>query len=246
VRGALIVSGPEPRASLRLVLAFSVVTGCGVPRQVFAAEDFAGGWAMLTISDAFQTDTGPSRWRYSIDAQARYFDIGSGVNQYFVRPAIGFKPGDNLSVWAGYARFRTRGRSSGNVVNENRYWQQVSWTAGRWRGGAISMRARLLERFVDNGEDMALVLRTLVRYARPIGADGRRSLILGLEPFFDLRTTDWSGGTGIFQNRAFVGIGWRALDRLSIDTGYMNQFFWVDDGEDVSNHLLVVNFRTRF
>jgi hypothetical protein len=231
------------RAGCLLVI---VVLAHSFPRWAQATEDLAGGWAVLTISDAFQTDTGPSRWRYWIDAQARYFDLGSGVNQYLVRPAIGFRPGDNLSVWAGYARFRTRGRSSGNVVNENRYWQQLSGTAGRWRGGTFSMRARLLQRFVDSSDDMALVLRTLVRYERPIGDDGRRSLILGLEPFFDLRTTDWSGGTGIFQNRVYAGIGWQVLDKLKIETGYMNQFFWVDNGEDISNHLFVVNFRTRF
>ena len=237
--------GSSLTASAGYLLVIAVMAH-GLPQQARATEDLAGGWAVVTVSDAFQTEAGPSRWRYWVDAQARYFDIGSGANQYLVRPAIGFKPGDNLSVWAGYARFRTRGRSSGNVVDENRYWQQLSWTPGRWRGGTFSMRARLLQRFVDISDDMALVLRTLVRYDRPIGNDGRRSLIFGLEPFFDLRPTDWSGDTGIFQNRAYVGIGWRLLDKLTIETGYMNQFFWIDNGEDVSNHLLVVNFRTRF
>lgn len=210
-----------------------------------ATEDFVGGWAVLTITDAFHTDAGPSRWRYWIDAQARYFDIGSGTNQYLVRPAIGFKPGNNLSVWAGFARFRTRG-ASGAVVDENRYWQQLSGSAGEWLGGTVTVRARLLQRFINVSDDMSLLLRTLVRYEREIGDDGKRSLILGLEPFFDLRTTDWSGEPGLSQNRVFVGIGWRARDRLSIETGYMNQFLRVGDGEDIRNHLLVVNFRTRF
>lgn len=52
-----------------------------------ATEDYVGGWAVLTITDAIHTDSGPSRWRYWIDAQARYFDMGSGTNQYLVRPA---------------------------------------------------------------------------------------------------------------------------------------------------------------
>ena len=211
----------------------------------FAADDFTGAWTVFNATDAFQTDAGASRWSYWIDAQARYFDVGSGINQYLVRPAIGFKPGENLSVWAGYARFRSRNRA-GFVVNENRYWQQLNWTAGQWNGGTFSMRARLLERFVDSGDDMGLVLRFLTRYVRPIGTDGKKSLILGVEPFFDLRTTDWSGGTGIYQNRTYIGVGWRVSDKLSIDTGYMNQFLWVDNGDDVSNHLLVLNFKTKF
>ena len=223
----------------------TIVIVIGGMSDSFAADDFVGAWTVFNATDAFQTDDGPSRWSYWIDAQARYFDVGSGINQYLVRPGIGFKPGENLSVWAGYARFRSRNRA-GFVVDENRYWQQLNWTSGQWNGGTFSMRARLLERFVDAGDDMGLVLRFLTRYVRSIGTDGKKSLILGIEPFVDLRTTDWSGGTGIYQNRTYIGVGWRVSDKLSIDTGYMNQFLWVDNGDEVSNHLAILNFKTKF
>jgi hypothetical protein len=230
------------RPGIGALAAFSLAL-CA-PGPVLAAADAPGAWAVLTVSDAFQTDDGPSQWRYWIDAQSRFFDLGTGFKQYLVRPAIGYKPGDNLSIWAGYARFRTRS-ASGGEVNENRYWQQLSGTAGQWRGGTITVRARLLQRFIDVSDDMALVLRTLVRYDRPIG-DSNHSLILSIEPFLDFRNTDWNGNSGLTQNRAFVGIGWRALDKLTIETGYMNQYFWADTAQNVSNHLLFVNFRTRF
>jgi hypothetical protein len=226
-------------------LAFIVVLGMAGSGHAVAADDSLGFWTVFTATDAFQTDEGASRWRYWLDAQARYFDLGSGVNQYLVRPAIGYKPGDNMSVWLGYAHFRSRGRS-GNVVDEDRLYQQLSWTTGHWRGGTFSMRARLLQRNVSASDDTGLTLRFLTRYVRPIGTDGSKSLILGIEPFFDLRDTDWTGEAGIAQNRTYLGINWRISPKLSIDTGYMNQYVWVDDGQNLSNHLGVINFRTSF
>jgi hypothetical protein len=90
---------------------------------------------------------------------------------------------------------------------------------------------------------MGIVLRVMAKYVRPFGDSGNTSLILGLEPFFDLRDTDWSGDTGLRQNRAIVAIGWQVSDKLALETGYMNQYIWLDSAEDRSNHLGILNFR---
>lgn len=74
----------------------------------------------------------------------------------------------------------------------------------------------------------------------------RTSLLPGVASFFDLRTTNRRSGTGFDQNRALVGTGWPLSGKLSFATGNLNQFLWVDNGEDVSNHLAVFNFRTKF
>lgn len=209
------------------------------------ADDAPGAWAVLTATDALPGATDSGRWYYWVDAQARYADIGSGSNQYLIRPAIGYKPGGNVSYWLGYARFRTRS-ASGNVVDENRYWQQLSWTAARRDRGVLSMRARLEQRDVESGDDVGLALRFLTRYTRPIGGSGTRRLILGIEPFYNFRDTDWGGKAGMAQNRVYAGIGWRVSANLTVDTGYMNQYIWRRSAEDRSNHLLVFNFRTKF
>lgn len=228
-----------------MVVALIGVAIICMPHVVFAADDDFGVWSFLNATDAFHTESGPSRWRYWIDAQARYFDLGSGVNQYLVRPAIGYQLDGSVQVWAGYARFRSRNRS-GAVSDENRTWQQVNWTAGQWLGGTVTMRTRLLQRNLSTGDDTGLVLRFLTKYTRPIGADGKKSLIIGVEPFFDLRDTDWGGDDGIAQNRAYVGVGWPFRENLTIETGYMNQFVWNDSSENSSNHLGVINFKVKF
>lgn len=223
-------------------MAISICVGLPIPAA--ATEDNPGVWFTFSTTDTFQTDDGASRWRYWFDAQARYFDLGNGTDQYLVRPAIGYDINKNLTAWAGYARFHSRSQS-GNSTYEDRYWQQLNWTAGRWNSGTFSMRARLEQRSVSTGDDVGLVLRFQTKYVRPIGNSNNRTLILNIEPFVDLKDTDWGGESGPGQNRTFIGMGWRASDNVTIEAGYMNQYIWVDRGEDRVNHLGVLSFKVK-
>lgn len=231
-----------PRGALVLVtLAFGLLP----QHQVSAAEHNPGMWTIFSTTDSITRDGLPTRWHYGFDAQARYFDIGSGANQWLVRPAIGYEFNNGAKAWVGYARFRSR-NSSGRVTDENRYWQQLDWRVGELGGGKLAMRARLEQRSVDTGDDLGVVLRFMAKYVRPISEDGDKSLILGLEPFFDLVDTDWDGESGPGQNRVFVGVGWRLSERLTLECGYMNQRFWRDRAGDTVNHLAVFTIKTTF
>lgn len=207
-----------------------------------ATENDAGAWLTFATTDAFHTDSGDSRWRYWFDAQIRYFDIGSGINQYALRPAIGYRLQNNVNVWLGYARFRSRNRA-GTVVDENRYWQQVDWTAGQWADGTVTMRTRLEQKDVSAGNDVGLVIRFLTKYVRPLGTSGQTKLVVAVEPFADLKDTDWGGDSGLAQNRAFLGLGWTLSNKVSLEAGYMNQYIWRDNASDINNHLAIFNFR---
>ena len=215
------------------------------PAPSFAAESDPGLWAIFSTTNSFPSDSGANRWRYWFDAQARFFDLGDGVNQYLVRPGVGYDLNENVTAWLGYARFRTRGRNGG-YADEDRFWQQLTWGAGEWAGGRITMRARLEQRSVSVGSDTGLELRFSTRYTRPIGANGQRDLVIGLEPFVSLKDTDWSGESRLAQNRFSVGIAWRLAQGTVLETAYMNQFLWRDGAEDISNHLAVAHLRVRF
>ena len=234
---------PHIRLTLLTGLLCAAVIGT-LASPAHATETDEGIWTIFTTTDAFPTSDSANRWHYWFDAQARYFDVGSGINQYLIRPGVGYEISDNLSAWVGYARLRARNRS-GNVIDENRYWQQLSWTAGRWNNGTLSMRTRLEQRSLSSGSDLGLVLRVLAKYVRPIGNDGKRYLSVGIEPFIDLKDTDWGGDSGLGQNRISVGVGWRASRKLTFEAGYMNQFVWVDSGENRMNHLGIINFKMK-
>lgn len=229
-------------SQMRGVFAVACLACVGLPLPALATEDDPGIWLGFVMTDAFETDSGPGGWRYWFDVQARYSDIGSGINQFVVRPAIGFKPDNNMTAWLGYARIRSRNRV-GNVAFENRYWQQVDWTAGRFDGGTLTMRTRLEQRSNSIGNNLGVVLRVMARYARPIGSAGLTSLVLALEPFVDLRETDWRGATGLKQNRATIAVKWQVSDKLALETGYMNQYTWRDGGEDRRDHVATMTLR---
>jgi hypothetical protein len=240
---------PNPafrRARLRQrpawIASLIVALGSGMPVTAWAADDANGVWGVFTATGAIGAEDGSGRWQYLFDAQARYFDLGSGANQYLVRPGLAYRINDTVGAGAGYARLRARS-ASGNTAYEDRFWQQLTWSAGRWNNGNIAMRARLEQRLVSSGNDVGLVLRLSTKYTRPLGRTGKTSLILGIEPFVKLRDTDWSGSSGLGQNRTSIGIGWRASSKLTVETSYMNQFVWRDDDEDRRNHILVVNFK---
>lgn len=213
-------------------------------RTVSATESDEGIWTIFSTTDSIATSGKTSRWHYWFDAQARYFDIGSGTNQWLIRPAIGYEIRDGVRAWAGYARFRSRNRA-GRVADEDRYWQQVDWHVGEWRDGRITMRTRLEQRSTSAGDDLGVVLRFMTKYVRPFASDHDKSLIVGLEPFVDLRDTDWGGDAGPGQHRTFVGMGWRLSSKLTLETGYMNQFIWVDGAENRMNHLAIVTIKAK-
>lgn len=227
---------------MRLMLVLALLVSPGVAR---ATDDNFGLWTVFTTTDTFPTEAGTSRWSYWFDAQARLPDLGSGATQFLVRPAVGYRPGDNLQFWAGYARIESE-NAAGVSSHENRFWQQVNWKAGSALGGTITMRTRLMERSLSTGNDTALVLRFMTKYTRPIGSGGDKNLVFSIEPFYDLRDTDWGGDSGFAQNRSVIGVSWKLNDKVTMTTSYMNQFVWRDSGEDSNNHIALLNFNVKF
>jgi Protein of unknown function (DUF2490) len=226
-------------------LAIAAVFACAAANSALAAEDNVGIWGIFTTEGAFDTAEGPGPWRYWFDAQLRYFDVGSGINQYQLRPGIGYAISDNMSVHAGYMYVHAS-NGSGRTVTEDRLWQQLTWNIARWSHGTLSMRARFQQRSVSTGDDLGWQFQYLMKYVRPIGSTENLDFIVSVEPFFILRDTDWGAESGLSQNRTAIGLGWKLSPTIAIETGYMHQYIPVDDAEDLVNHLGVVNFKVKF
>lgn len=212
---------------------------------VSASEAETGIWAVFSTSDFMPSDRPTPRWQYAFDAQARYVDFGSGANQWLLRPAVGYRFANGVNAWVGYARVESRS-ASGRRVSENRYWQQLDWRAGEIADGHLTMRLRVEERSVDSGNDLGLVARFMTKFVRPFSDDPTLSFVFAIEPFVDLKNTDWGGKSGLGQNRTSIGIGWKLNQTLTLEASYMNQYIWTDQGPDRVNHLAVFNFKTKF
>ncbi len=194
-------------------------------RAALAADDDAGAWLVFAGSGALPGAAEDSRWNYAFDVQARYFEIGSGANQLLLRPSIGLKVDERWSLRAGYARFRTHLRS-GPTITEDRPWEQLSWQGAVSDEASLDVRLRLEHRFLSSGDDVGHVARLRLRYTRPLVRAGDTDVVVSLEPFFQLRDTDYGARTGLSQNRIYLGLRWPLGETLSLGTGYLNQRFF--------------------
>jgi hypothetical protein len=209
--------------------------------DVRALEQESGAWLVGLLSGSFGSEENPSRWRYALKGQFRDFSLGDGVRQGTVRGGLGYQLNSKVTLWGGYVYFHTNVKNVGSA-HENRIWQQVNWTMGSGDWGTLKSRTRLEQRFREHREGRGLWLRQQFRADIPVKARDKLSYILGLEAFFHLRGTDWAD-EGFIQNRVFIGMGYKVSPRMSIEVGYLNQFFRLRELPDLMNHLAIVGFR---
>lgn len=178
------------------------------------------------------------RWRWWMEAQSRIRDSGSEMDQFLIRPGIGYGLSDRSTVWIGYAHVTTR-PAVGDTIYENRIWQQYMWS-GPTPLGTLTSRTRLEQRWQDNGDDTGGRFRQFFKFNWPLSLHRAASFVVWDEVFVHLNSTDWGARKGFDQNRGFAGIGYRFNPHLLTEIGYINQY--IDTaGIDRVNHILSVN-----
>lgn len=212
--------------------------------NAIASDDDTGAWAILSTSNSIYRDGQETDWRYGFDTQFRHFNRGNGSNQYVLRPSIGYVLQNKVSLWAGYGYFLTD-PDGGSSRHEHRWWQQVQLPARQYERFSLTLRTRLEERVIENADDTGLRLRQQFQAAAPIG-NGELSLILSLEPFFNLRDTDAGARSGFDQNRTYAGIRMPLANSASLEAGYMHQYINRSGAEDAVNHLGMLHLRVKF
>ena len=102
------------------------------------------------------------------EAQPRFGDDASQVNQLLLRTALGYTFAENWSIWQGYAwtpdiepKFKT----------ENRIYQQLLY-AQKFPAIKMMSRTRLEERWIKDVSGTAVRFRTLLRGQVPLGDQG--------------------------------------------------------------------------
>ena len=223
-----------------LVLIAALVTS----HPLYAVEDATGIWLGAFVSGKLSADEG-GPWLYKVDAQARYYDFGNGLEEYLIRPGIGYALSDTTRAWLGYGRFVVESRSQGLMLDENRYWQQLDWR-GDAGAGVLGLRLLAEQRDVNFSSDVRHVLRFMARYRRPIARGPADNWFVATEAFFDLNTTDWGGDTGLSQYRLAFGADGQLSEHLSLEAGVMLRYFWVEAFDDRANVLGRVNLIWRF
>ncbi|MEM7475046.1 MAG: DUF2490 domain-containing protein [Planctomycetota bacterium] len=221
---------------------FSTATNCSAQGTT---HDFGSWFALLSqgrIGSCKHTN-----WRWWFDGHLRYLDDSDGFNQSIIRPGVGYALTDKATIWAGYGWINELPASGNPVFDENRIWQQITWSDDIC-GGKVSLRGRLEQRFVETGNDTGWRYRQFAKYLRPIAGSDYLSLSIWDEAFFDLNSTDWGQNASFSQNRAFVGLGYKFQGQNSprLEVGYLNQFLRRRSNDDRNNHILSTNWFFKF
>ena len=86
-----------------------------------SVDDF-GVWGAIQGQGSF-THSEMSKWQWWMEGQARWFNDASRLGQSIIRPGVGYKLSDQVSVWLGYAWIRTSPLER-EQTDEHRIWQQ--------------------------------------------------------------------------------------------------------------------------
>lgn len=227
---------PSFRLVRALTSAFGLIPLAWPPAQAATTQD-EQIWLNLTAMGPVSGDL-----LYFAEIQPRIGNGVSRIDQTIVRGAIGWKLSPSLSVYQGYAHVMLPVRD-GRDVNEERSFQQVSWTIGKPWQGELSSRTRLEQRWRSDGGGTGWRLREMLRYEKPLkpGSDAVNALVYA-EGFAALNSTDWGQRAGFEQLRSFAGAEIGLMGKSTAEIGYLNHYVDQGGGDSRMNHVAAVTF----
>lgn len=214
-------------------------------------EDFHTWAGMEMTGDLSSLNPNYKNFRYKLFAQGRFGDNSTRFTQALIRPGIGYAINEKITVWVGYDWVPTsRPLALKRPFNNHRIWQQLSLKDNYFFGTVIS-RTRLEQHFFDipGSTDVAHRYRQMFKLSTPMPAVSEKvSFVIWNEIFVNLNTTDVGIKSGLSQNWAFAGIGYRLSKQKTVEIGYINQYINRPQNPrpDQMHHVLAVTMLMNF
>ena len=190
----------------------------------------------IWLNMSMQGKLGNTGLNWFAELQPRWREEGDQFDQLIIRPALFYKLDAKSSIWFGYLKAVSHpaGRST---FDEDRLWQQYSYTFDPLNTVTIQSRTRLEERRLETGKETGYRLRQMLKASTPLEVNPKVSLIASDELFINFNDTDWGARSGFDQNRFFLGVGYVFNPSVKVEAGYLNQYI---NGATVNrmNHVL--------
>lgn len=186
--------------------------------SVQAEDNDFQAWSALAIAGPIKEDNRLLVW---LDAHARFRDDAGDLGVTILRPGVGWRVSDHLNLWLGYARVVSR-LNNNSDIDEDRIWQQATYSLGNIAGGSLSGRSRLEQRFRDTGDDTGWRYRQFLRWEGLKSNSVDFTLVVWNELFLNINDADWGQEDGFNQNRLFLGGAWRYPNLGRFELGYLN------------------------
>ncbi len=175
-----------------------------------------------------------------LEANPRFSDNASHLDQLLLRPAVGYQLTPTLSLWQGYAWVNNYEPA---YNQEHRIFQQLIYS-NRFSTVKLLSRSRLEERWIQNAIGTAVRARTMLRGDFPLSAYPAIAIAVYDEVFVNLNTIRQGPEAGFDQNRFFLGVNYTVSPVFNVDVGYQLQVIntalsgWANQ----ANHILLLQF----
>lgn len=175
-----------------------------------------------------------------LEANPRFSDDASQINQLLLRPAVGYQLTPTISLWQGYAWVANYQPS---YTQEHRIFQQLIYN-NKFSTFTLFSRSRLEERWIQHAIGTAVRARTMLRGTFPLPASPALAIAVYDEIFVNLNTIRQGPEAGFEQNRFFLGLNYTFSANLNVDAGYQLQIINTPLSGTVNqaNHILLLQF----
>lgn len=154
-----------------------------------------------------------------MEVAPRSGDDVSKLTQLVLRPAVGYKLTDQLSLWQGYAWY---GNYQPRFTEENYVWQQLLY-ARKYPFVKVLIRPRLEERFIEHTDGVSVRSRTMLRGDFPFPHAPKWAIVVFDELFVNVTSVGNGPDSGFDENRFFLGMNRQFTEQFDMDFGYQMQ-----------------------
>jgi hypothetical protein len=191
-------------------------------------------------SPVYLTARLPSSFLGTMEVHPRFGENVSELNQLVVRPVLGYKLTDHLSIWQGYTwvgTYRPRFAEEHHSIQQLIYRRQFS-------SFKVFSRFMLEQRVIGHADGTAVRARTLMRVDIPIPQAPEWAFVLYNEILMNVNSVRNGPQEGFDENRFVAAMNRQVTDQISIDLGYQMQAQNnVNSGlVNLMNHILLLQF----
>ncbi|WP_114228960.1 MULTISPECIES: DUF2490 domain-containing protein [Sphingomonas] len=218
--------------------ALALTLAVALPATAHATTD-SQAWTTASVNVKLN-----SKWRLSEELTFRFSDNRNGLYEIENNTLLGYALSPTVTLAAGYTHDPQY--SAGNfTILERRAREQVTVdklaTLGK---GSFTGRLRAEQRWRDGLSGTGWRLRPFLRYSVPVA--GKVKLVLSDEPFINLSTTSFQKQKGFERMRNFAGLSIPLSSKLSLEAGYLNQYFFNRNRPDESDHVASLTLSGNF
>lgn len=196
----------------------------------WAAKDDSQLWTQGSASVKLS-----EKWRLFGEVVGRFSDNRNGLYEIEAIALVGYRLNKNITVWGGYVHDPLY--SGGDfTVMEHRAREQVTFdNVAKLGSGKLSARMRMEQRWRDGIDGTGWRLRPYAKMSFPLG--GKTALNLSNETFINLNRNSFQKQTGVDRMRNLISVSTPLGKKLTGEAGYLNQYGFVRNGEDTSDHV---------